>query len=238
MNNISTAAISLIFAVISNTAIAGLITVVGDVNSDEANNQTFYNNVLGSSDNVLFNKHSDFYAIDGIYENYNTKGLNSLSSTLSTITGDLLLNVDLLVFSGDYSKALNYTGAELSAISQFLIDGGDLLLVAESHSSYIDYFTNFNSFLSGVGSKITYTGERVTEWDNTQASVSNLTVGQATLRQGHYNILTGGDTVYSLNGKTSVASEVITSSVPEPSTLAIFALGLVGLASRRMKKQS
>ena len=28
------------------------------------------------------------------------------------------------------------------------------------------------------------------------------------------------------------------STVPEPSTLAIFALGLIGLASRRFKKQS
>jgi hypothetical protein len=29
-----------------------------------------------------------------------------------------------------------------------------------------------------------------------------------------------------------------TTSVPEPSTLAIFALGLIGLASRRFKKHS
>ena len=38
------------------------------------------------------------------------------------------------------------------------------------------------------------------------------------------------------NFRTYVKFEV--SSVPEPSTLAIFALGLIGLASRRFKKQS
>jgi hypothetical protein len=36
----------------------------------------------------------------------------------------------------------------------------------------------------------------------------------------------------------SVASTALVVSVPEPSTLAIFALGLMGLASRRLKKQS
>jgi hypothetical protein len=240
MKKISTAVIGFFFAVMSNTSIAGLITVVGDVNSDELSNQTFYDNVLGSSDNVLFNTNSSFYGIDGIYQNYSTKGLNSLSTTFTSITESVLSNVDLLVFShrSSWNTPLNYTSAELSAINQFLIDGGDLLLVAESNNSTINHFANFNSFLSGVGSGITYTGERVAAWDNTQASVSNLTVGQATLHQGYYDILTGGNTIYSLNGKTSVASEIITASVPEPSTLAIFALGMIGLASRRFKKQS
>jgi hypothetical protein len=42
----------------------------------------------------------------------------------------------------------------------------------------------------------------------------------------------GGDLAYSLHG------DVGSTDVPEPSTLAIFALGLMGLASRRFKKQS
>ncbi|WP_259367065.1 MULTISPECIES: PEP-CTERM sorting domain-containing protein [unclassified Colwellia] len=48
-----------------------------------------------------------------------------------------------------------------------------------------------------------------------------------------HNSAGGGFGVYGLTG--SVAS---TAAVPEPSTLAIFALGVMGLASRRFKKQA
>lgn len=239
MNKIYTAVIALLFTLASNTSTAGLITVVGDVNSDEFGNQAFYNNILGSSQNVLFNTNSNFYGINDIYNNYNTKGLGSLSTTLSPITANILSNVDLLVFShtSQWNTPLSYTANELSVISQFLLGGGDLLLVAEASNSPSN-FANFNGFLSGIGSSISYTGERISRWDYTQASANSLTVGQPTLRQGYYDVLTGGTTLYSLNGKTSVASEQISASVPEPSTLAIFALGLVGLASRRYKRQS
>ncbi len=44
---------------------------------------------------------------------------------------------------------------------------------------------------------------------------------------------TGGDSGYALNSRFDVS----TAQVPEPSTLAIFALGLMGLVSRRFKKQ-
>jgi hypothetical protein len=40
------------------------------------------------------------------------------------------------------------------------------------------------------------------------------------------------------NGGYTIASRDVQVNVPEPSTLAIFGLGLMGLASRRFKKQS
>tara|TARA_R110001599_G_scaffold334602_1_gene550980 strand:- start:252 stop:896 length:645 start_codon:yes stop_codon:yes gene_type:complete len=45
-------------------------------------------------------------------------------------------------------------------------------------------------------------------------------------------------TVGSTSGDLTLAINGSTTSVPEPSTLAIFALGMIGLASRRFKKQS
>ena len=42
---------------------------------------------------------------------------------------------------------------------------------------------------------------------------------------------------FSLSGDTLVSNQLPT-PVPEPTTLAVFALGLIGLASRRVKKQS
>ena len=47
---------------------------------------------------------------------------------------------------------------------------------------------------------------------------------------GNRNVRTGDYVPFRLNGTTS--------EVPEPSTIAIFALGMIGLASRRFKKQS
>lgn len=45
-------------------------------------------------------------------------------------------------------------------------------------------------------------------------------------------------TIYDTSGDLTLAINGSTISVPEPSTLAIFALGMIGLASRRFKKQS
>jgi hypothetical protein len=49
----------------------------------------------------------------------------------------------------------------------------------------------------------------------------------------------GGDNVYDSTVfiQAGSFSDIDTTSVPEPSTLAIFALGIVGLTSRRFKKQ-
>ena len=47
---------------------------------------------------------------------------------------------------------------------------------------------------------------------------------------------TGGDNSYAIGEFQAFGSQV--SSVPEPSTFAIFALGMIGLASRKFKKQS
>jgi hypothetical protein len=50
---------------------------------------------------------------------------------------------------------------------------------------------------------------------------------------------TAGEVLFTGAGNYERGSfQAIVSSVPEPSTLAIFALGMIGLASRRFKKQS
>ncbi len=43
---------------------------------------------------------------------------------------------------------------------------------------------------------------------------------------------------FNLSGETLVSYQFITAPIPEPTTLAIFALGLIGFASRRFKKKS
>ena len=54
------------------------------------------------------------------------------------------------------------------------------------------------------------------------------------------NEVTGGTTLVTNNGVVFIAYERTGNSqeVPEPSTLAIFALGIMGLAARRFKKQA
>lgn len=96
-------------------------------------------------------------------------------------------------------------------------------------------------------------GQLIWNGDGGAASITGTTLGGGTLTQ---NItVTTSFTDVSFTGWDNLASISIsgppnwmaldnidvtvgTTTVPEPSTLAIFALGLMGLASRRFKKQS
>jgi len=70
----------------------------------------------------------------------------------------------------------------------------------------------------------------------------SITTG-AMMHAGHYEtfVYNNGNFDTSTNnfaGFVMIKDDTQTNSVPEPSTLAIFALGMIGLASRRFKKQS
>jgi len=111
-----------------------------------------------------------------------------------------------------------------------------------SDSEYIHFVTGYESepFIdlgSNSGRLITLllsdSDNTIFENDYLPTSL-NLSNTASTLFSLHGDTGIGGPT-FSINGELT---SLTTSTVPEPSTLAIFALGMMGLASRRFKKRS
>jgi hypothetical protein len=79
-------------------------------------------------------------------------------------------------------------------------------------------------------------------------TINGITIGDASgLATWYQDNVIGGDNAFHIHATTFAEFETgienklikeISVDVPEPSTLAIFALGMIGLASRRYKKQS
>ena len=126
----------------------------------------------------------------------------------------------------------------------FHLDDGRFVTFDLLESGYINSGYENNSFFSfdALGDLVGIESFYILD----TSVVSNI-VGVNGTSQGMFNngancFLCGGSQYFGVN---NVASGLSTSSwavsqsqdVPEPSTLAIFALGMIGLASRRFKKQ-
>ena len=115
----------------------------------------------------------------------------------------------VLVFSG----ALTFSSSELfiDIMNVFNYESGNLLIEYDFHS------------FTGVANS--YDGPQF----------QSVSTNNDLVRVTQHNL--EGDTVYMGSAiRTQLNFNAV--SVPEPSTLAIFALGIIGLASRRLKKQS
>jgi hypothetical protein len=100
--------------------------------------------------------------------------------------------------------------------------------------------TSIAGNLSGLSNSV---GSLLGNFNFTEATGLNSYTGEMfnsafTGRYVRFDIITnhGGD--YNFAGLSEIRFDGTLAVVPEPSTLAIFALGLMGLASRRFKKQS
>ena len=231
----------LILLFTSSIIFAGSITVIGDVNADAnegGDNSQFYTNILGDSSSVLFSRGNTAPAINGAYSLYNGKSGVSVTSSNTTITNSILNKNDMLIMNqSTFNENLVYTQAELTAISSFISGGGDLLFVAESNSTTV--YNNLNAFLTGIGSTIQYTGQRIVQSINTTNISSHLlTTNVTTYKTNCYNILSGGTTIIQdSSNRNIVMTEVIgnNSNVPEPASIVMLVLGLLGLFLRYFK---
>jgi hypothetical protein len=70
----------------------------------------------------------------------------------------------------------------------------------------------------------------------THAPFNRIVTGKSI--SGSSNHMHGGYGAWFYNGDVSPSGIAAAAAVPEPTTLAIFALGFLGLASRRFKKQA
>lgn len=219
---------------------ASTLTVIADVNAgaDEGSNASLYQNILGDSASVLFSREDEQQ--DDTLTFYNAQAGVSATESAATITSALLANVDLLVVTAFFNNAIDYAASEITAMADFLSGGGDILVVLEANenSALLD---SYNDLLTGLGSDIQYTGDRVVA-NATDDSLEGTIISSAadSFTVSAYNTLSGGSSVaFDAAGGTFVAVQVIDSvaAVPLPATLPLlaFALGGVGFAARRKR---
>ncbi len=230
---------------VSSFANAGLISVIGDVDAVNIDyrsvNTVLLDNLLGDNTDVLIiGEWATNSRVTGLTNYWNSLStVNVTTNSVVDITASNLVGFDFLFYMEDAFSTNTATSITTNAINDFINASGDFLYVSQNLSN-ASSSVSYNSFLTDIGSSI----QTSTNYcDNTQTIVSDgLTTGVSTFSIGGCNEVIGGNSlVISQNGVTSVAYEYTeytnSAQVPEPSTLAIFALGIMGLASRRFKKQ-
>jgi len=224
------------------TAQAATITVFSDINiwRDSpllAGNAQLGLNMLGSSTNVLMSSQTGpVNDADALAALYAAQGGVAFSRSGAALTGGLLAGLDLLVLDIAFDTLSPYDASERSAIAAFLAGGGDVALIAESiNQSIID---SFNTLLAEIGSSISYEGpDRAALGSQLADTILNvpLTSGVASFEVAAINNLLGGTPAIQDEDFTAVAFEE-TSLVPEPSTLALFGIGMAALVAWRRQK--
>jgi len=187
-------------------------------------------------------------AVNGGY--YNSNGSHSGGTHTNTYTsGDMYHS-----WYGFDLSGLNFTilnSASISIVNSASSSGGDFELyevnTPYSNLGTVTSLSIFNDLSDGAllasGSVTNASLLATTTFNNVGLSEITNNIGSA-WAFGVYNP-TGGSGSNGLFGWNSAPQATLTltfdettTPVPEPSTLAIFALGMIGLASRRFKKQS
>jgi hypothetical protein len=172
-------------------------------------------------------------------------------ASLTALSGDptfdaAFLNFDFISDGGDVffryvfaSEEYNeYVNGGVNDVFGFFLDGSNIALVpgVGTPVSIDTVNLGMNSTLFNDNDGLSFNIEYDGFTDVFTASFIGLAAGSHSIKLG---IADGGDAVYDSTVfiQSGSFSDIDTTSVPEPSALAIFALGIMGLTSRRFKKQ-
>jgi len=157
-------------------------------------------------------------------ENLINDGFIPTERTAWTASSNVYWNGTVTTFMLDFGQLYNVNDVLVS------VDNNDYLTV--DWSIDLSSWSNLFNINSSYG-EVTW-GMDTLSTDNLNSEyVSNIDFSSVQARYLRIKA-TGGDNSYAIGEFQAFGSKV--SSVPEPSTLTIFALGVIGLASRRLKK--
>lgn len=235
-------------AMVMRSAEAGTIFVSGDSNianyltgsvfgSVVAGNQTLFQNLLqgGTAVGVLESTSgasSANVADVDISNFYNT--VPQVSSTLisGAVTHQTLLGVDLFV---SLLPDDPFGESEITVLRDFLADSGSVFFLGEnSHSLFSDANDNINAALMDLGSGMAIvpdTFDSYAEAVGSQIATDPFTSGVGSFHYSVASQITGGTPLFFGSGQQPFLAYAI-ATVPEPSTLLLIALSLLGLAGR------
>jgi hypothetical protein len=221
--------LSLAICFISSTQ-AGMVTVVADVSAQ--NNFSFYDAVLGPQTSVVFSRGA--VQQPTLRTHYDElPGVTAIESS-AELTNGFLAGIDLLVITNNFSEPLDYSASEISEVTQFIVNGGAVMLIAEFNTIFWDP-NIYNDFLIGIGSDIRYNDVRTNTLETVSPENTPLTAGLNDFNTSAYNTLTGGIAAYIGSAGTFIAYEG--SVVPEPTavTLLLSCFGAMWLVRFRFR---
>jgi hypothetical protein len=224
-----------------SVARAGVLIVAGDHNIGnpidgsftapvDPGNGTWFTNILAGGTTVKvqdeFFMGSGQQATESINNHYN--GLPGVTSSLftGTITGADLAGVSLFI---SILPADDYSADEITALANFLADGGSLLFIGDNATNFSAENERINAALASLGSQMQLGNANIDggQFFQTLAIAADpLNAGVGTLSYNFTTNVVGGT---SLVGAVTGGTSIIAYEIPEPATVVLLASGLVAL---------
>lgn len=253
-------------SMLSSVAHAGYIVVNSDEwtlanagydNAGAANVNSFINNITN-----LFTGDApgNFLAYSSNFALTESRLAASMTSAGHSWTVNSALSFDLATLSAYNGIFLADNTADQNVILDYLAQGGNVYIAAGTGGGGpVNEANQWNTVLASIGLQFQSSYNGITETlapvsaDPLMVNVNNLYFdnGNTIVDMDLENSRTNGEIFFSHNGSgllavgsfgqlpnRSVFTPDNVANVPEPATLAIFALGIIGLATRRFVKKS